>query len=364
MESVRTTVPLTSNLSDRKVIEGDASFHSSTLRRWSRTVLGYVLAIACLYWVLRDFDLHQLLRRLATMNLFWVAAAVLFDVFSNVCQGLRWKLLLRPVAKLTVLRTTHAIYAGLFVNVVLPMKLGEIVRAFLISRWASVKPSSVVPSILLERLADGIWLAIGIVITIFFVPLPRRLVEAGDIFGIAILVALVIVAVLARGGRRSTQPFTEKKSLASLVRGMSFELKVASRTRGALWSFLLSLLLLLLQGFSFLFVMRAYDLHVPLAAAFAVFIIVHLGTVIPTAPANVGSYQFFTVLGLTLFGVDKTTAAGFSLVVFTVLTAPLWAIGLWAFGSSGLTLLEVRSELARLLIPAKLRQMHQQTEKL
>lgn len=350
--------------SDRSVTEHHVSHALPAARRWPRAVIGYVLAAACLYWVLRGLNTRELLRRLEAMNLVWVAAAVLFDVLSYVCQGLRWKLLLRPVANISLLRTTQAIYAGLFVNEVLPMKLGEIVRAFLISRWASVKLSSVVPSILLERLADGIWLAIGIVMTIFFVPLPRRLVEAGDVFGIAILVALAIVAVLAHGGRRSTQPFTEKKSLASLVRGMSFELKVASRTRGALWSFLLSLLLLLLQGFSFWFVMRAYDLHVPLAAAFAVFIIVHLGTVIPAAPANVGSYQFFTVLGLTLFGVDKTTAAGFSLVVFTVLTAPLWAIGLWAFGSSGLTLLEVRSELARLLIPAKLRQMHQQTERL
>ena len=98
--------------------------------------------------------------------------------------------------------------------------------------------------------------------------------------------------------------------------------------------------------------MRAYGLQLPLAPAFAVFIIVHLGTVLPMAPANVGSYQFFTVLGLTIFGVDKGTAAGFSLVVFIVLTLPLWMIGLWAFGASDLTLLEARSELSKLL-PSK-----------
>jgi uncharacterized membrane protein YbhN (UPF0104 family) len=125
----------------------------------------------------------------------------------------------------------------------------------------------------------------------------------------------------------------------------------------------LSLLLLLLQGFSFWFVMRAYHLHLTFAMGLAVFIIVHLGTLVPSAPANVGSYQFFTVLGLTLFGVEKATAAGFSLVVFTVLTAPLWAIGLWALSSSGLTLLEVRSELVKLLRPARPRQIYQPQER-
>jgi uncharacterized protein (TIRG00374 family) len=333
-------------------------------RRWSRRALGYTVAAVCLYWVLRDLDLRELLRRVAEMDLFWVAAAILFDVLSYLCQGLRWKLLLRPVGRITVLRTTQAIYAGLFVNEMLPMKLGEIVRAFLISRWTSAKLSSVVPSILLERLFDGVWLAVGIVITILFVPLPRRLVEAGDVFGVAMLVALVMVTLLALGGRRpSSNNPTQKKRFLTLVQSISFELRIAGKTRGALLAFVLSLVLLLLQGFSFWFVMRAYGLDLSFLMGLAVFIIVHLGTLVPTAPANVGSYQFFTVLGLTLFGVEKATAAGFSLVVFAVLTAPLWVIGLWALGSSGLTFLQIRSELARLLTPAKLRQIHHQQER-
>ena len=109
----------------------------------------------------------------------------------------------------------------------------------------------------------------------------------------------------------------------------------------------LSLALLLLQGASFWLVMLAYGLHQPLAAGIAVFLIVHLGTALPSAPANIGTYQFFTVLGLTLLGVDKTSAAGFSLVVFALLSAPLWALGFWAFGRSGLTLIGMRAELNR-----------------
>ena len=351
--------------SERKVIEESALVHELPRpRRWWTRALGYTLAIVCLYWVLRELDLSELLRRIAEMDPFWVAVAVLFDVLSYVCQGVRWKLLLRPVGRITLLRTTQAIYAGLFVNEMLPMKVGEIVRAFLISRWTSVKLSLVVPSILLERLFDGVWLAVGIVITILFVPLPRKLVDAGDVFGVAILAALVIVTLLALSGRRpSSNNSTKKKRFITLVQSMSFELRVAGKTRSALLAFVLSLLLMLLQGLSFWFVMRAYGLHLSLPIGLAVFIIVHLGTLVPTAPANVGSYQFFTLLGLTLFGVEKATAAGFSLVVFVVLTAPLWAIGLWAFGSSGLTFFQIRSELARLITPAKLRQIHHQQER-
>jgi hypothetical protein len=51
--------------------------------------------------------------------------------------------------------------------------------------------------------------------------------------------------------------------------------------------------------------MRAYGLDLPFAIGVVVFLIVQVGTAVPNAPANVGSYQLLTVLGLTLFGVRR-----------------------------------------------------------
>ena len=92
-------------------------------------------------------------------------------------------------------------------------------------------------------------------------------------------------------------------------------------------------------------------MDLPLWVGVVVFFIVHLGTAVPNAPANVGSYQFFTALGLTLFGVDKAAAAGFSIVVFLVLTVPLWIIGFIALTASGMSLKRVRLEISELRTP-------------
>lgn len=334
------------------MIGGEALAPKEASRRaWPRAALGYGLALACLVWVFHDFDFGDLLRRVAAMNPWWVAAAVLCDVLSYVCQGARWRLLLRPLGRISVLRSTQAVYAGLFVNEVLPMKLGELVRALLVSRWMSARLGSVAASILVERLCDGVWLAAGVVLAALFLPLPRGLVRAGDVFGVGILVALLLFALLSVTARRDA-PDTDRpasftpwgrlsRAARALVRRLALELRVIGHSRGAVWAFALSSALLVLQGLSFWMVMRAYGLRLPLAAGAVVFLIVHLGTALPNAPANVGTYQFFAVLGLTVLGVDKTTAAGFSLVVFAVLTVPLWAIGFWALGRSGLTLLDV-----------------------
>lgn len=68
----------------------------------------------------------------------------------------------------------------------------------------------------------------------------------------------------------------------------------------------------------------------PSEAVATALLVVRLGTAIPDANANVGSLQFFTVLALRLFGEDKTIVAGFSMVYFLALTAPLldpWPAG-------------------------------------
>jgi hypothetical protein len=79
-----------------------------------------------------------------------------------------------------------------------------------------------------------------------------------------------------------------------------------------------------------------------LPEAFGVLLIVRIGTVIPGAPANLGTYQFAAVLGLMLFGVSREIAAPFSMILFTVLTAPLWLLGSVAMVQAGVSLSGIR----------------------
>lgn len=95
--------------------------------------------------------------------------------------------------------------------------------------------------------------------------------------------------------------------------------------------------------------MQACGLQLSFWAGAVVLLIVHIGTAIPNAPSNVGTYQFFTVVGLQLFGIDKTLATGFSVVVFIVLTIPLWVLGLFAIARSGMTLSFIRNEVGKMM---------------
>lgn len=323
---------------------------------WVKQVLGYLVALACLVWVFHDIHVGRLWENFSNINWWLIALAIFFDIASYYCQGVRWELLLRPLGKITSLRTTQAIYAGLFTNEIVPLRPGELVRAYLVSRWLPAEFVSVIPSMAVERLFDGVWLTLAIALAAFYVPLPQDVLDAEEILGVVMLIAVGLFAYLVFGrsktgdGESGWKPLRAIKKFLHRLRG---ELREIGAAKSSYVSFIVSVLILVFQILAFWLVMRACGLESSLLAGAVVLLIVHIGTAIPNAPSNVGTYQFFTVVGLKLFGIDKTLASGFSVVVFIVLTVPLWVLGLLAISRSGMTLAFIRSEIGKIVSKAE-----------
>jgi uncharacterized protein (TIRG00374 family) len=284
--------------------------------------LVYIFAIACLVWVFHDVHPRQLLAAMSIANWWFVMLAIIVDILTYVLQGIRWKVLLAPVGRLSILRTTQAIYAGLFTNELVPLRFGELVRAFLVSRWLSSHFPAVVPSMVVERFLDAFWLALGIGVASIFVPLPKDLITAGHILSRMLVLAVLLLAwVVFRNGKEFE--CCDNASSSSVLSGLShFASQLARGFRDIGVSYrlclpvLLSACMLACQALALWFMMLACRIELPLAAGAVILLVVRLGTALPNAPANVGSFQFFCVLALRLFGVEKTVAAGFSIVYF------------------------------------------------
>lgn len=331
-------------------------------RTWSfgnaaRQVLGLAIAAACLVWVFHDVHGDRLLAQARSIRWGWVAVAIALDVLSYVCQGVRWRFLLKPAGGISLVRATQAIYAGLFTNEIVPLRAGEFVRAYLVSRWRAIAFVDVLPSIAVERFFDGIWLAVGIGLTAIFVRLPENLVGAADVLGVAVLLAAAfLVGLVIRNKRASVSPPPAPEGRWNPLRFFSALLGRLGRGIGEIgtskyfyYSLFSSPLIFVCQILAFWSVMEACGLGLPLGAGAAVFMILYLGTAVPNTPSNVGTYQFFTVLGLSLFGVEKTTAAGFSVAVFVILTVPLWVLGIAAVAGTGMRLGDIRNEIGALI---------------
>jgi uncharacterized protein (TIRG00374 family) len=320
-------------------------------------VIGYSIAVCALVWVFHGINPGILLKEYAAINWPMALAGMAFDVGRYLSQSVRWKLLLSSFCNISVFKTFRALYAGVFLNMIFPLRVGEVARAYIVSRSTCTQFSSALSTLFVEYLFDGIWLASGIGIAALVAPLPPQITGAARILGAIIVLAVLAFCLLVF---RETQPIEERLAaspdlirkplfrLMTVLHKMHASIKVLSSSRFFAISFLMSGLNLFFHMGAFWIIMRAFGIHLPLLIACAIVLFVFVGLIIPNAPSNVGSFQFLCVIALMAVGIDKTQATGFSLLVFVLVSIPQMTIGAIAFAASGKTLSEIKKEVRRL----------------
>jgi uncharacterized protein (TIRG00374 family) len=315
----------------------------SRIPHWVVLLAGYSISIACLLWVYHGFDWKGELPRLFATDWRWVTVAVVADVLVYVLQAWRWNLLLEPLARMSLARTVQAIYIGLFANEVLPLRSGELIRSYLLSRWRHLPFSLTLSSAAVERLIDGAWLVLGFYAATYFVNLPRFLVAAANVLALALAAAGAVLAFVILRRTHAEQAVSASR-WSRLLHRIVEGLHTMGRARTFPLAVLVSFCYLALQIVPIYALLRGYGLDLPAGAAAVILVILRLGSIPPQAPGNVGSFQFFTILGLQLFGVARADATGFATLLFIVVTVPLWLVGFLALIATGMRLDEIHRD--------------------
>ena len=312
-------------------------------------VLTNLVSVSLLVWSLRGAHLGELKEDLATMSWGWVGVAIAADVGVYTWQAWRWSLLLRPVEPASIWQTVRAIYVGLFANEVLPLRAGEVVRCYLISRWTELPLSVSLSSAIIERIFDGIWLCACLVLTLRIVPQPAhmRLLLGSEyaLVGAVFLGALLLaVAMFQRHRAHAALSRGPDKAWRRHLRVLIDDLSVIGHSRYLYFAFLQSLPYLLLQVIPIYASFKGYGFDtLALRDAFALMIILRVGSVVPQAPGNLGVFQFLTIESMIkIFNVVPDQARRFSLVLWGIVTLPLLIGGALALAFMGKNLGELR----------------------
>lgn len=301
--------------------------------RLAKILLGVAVSAALLAYLFWNVDLHAVAIRLANTNWWLLGVSAVLNLGSIWIRAWRWYYLFPPGSHPSHL--FNALMIGYMGNNVLPLRAGEVVRAYVASRRGQ-RFWTVLATIVVERALDG--LAVGLMVAALFlvIPIPAELRWPAAIFLAADLAAMAVLAVIALA----------PASCGSLVRALFHRWSWVERRamdilgtmteglRGVraglhfvpiLFS---SILIWALLALSIWTGLLAAHLDLPFAASWTVLAFLGLGVSLPSSPGYVGVLQAATVLALALFSVPRTEALAFSLLIHAAQFLPVTVYGL------------------------------------
>jgi uncharacterized protein (TIRG00374 family) len=319
--------------------------------RVSRKIaLSFVVSAALLYLAFRNVPIAELGAALRRVHPAWLALCVALSLVMMVFRTWRWQLELRPLTKIPLGRLWIVTTVAYLAINVMPARLGEVVRPWLLSRRSAVTFSNVVGNLVVEKTMDSVVILFYVLVGLLTVERLPHWVRAGAVVPAAIAVTLVaLVALLWWRGeafvdRRLLHRLPErlgagvKRVLAAVIEGM----RVLPDPRLLFAVFAISLTLWFMPILSSYVMIRAFDFSLPFSAAVVVFIFIGFGTALPNMPGMIGAFQYACVLALALFGVDKVDALAYGVVLNAVQFLTIVAQGLIALPLAGVRWSEIR----------------------
>ena len=315
-----------------------------------KIALSLVVSAALLYLAFRNVPLAELGAALRRVQPAWLALSVALSLVLMVFRTWRWQLELRPLTTIPLGRLWIVTSVAYLAINVMPARLGEVVRPWLLSRRSAVTFSNVVGNLVVEKTMDSVVLLFYVLVGLLTVERLPHWVRAGAVVPAVIAGTLVVLVALLwwRGEafvdrwllHRLPERFGAgvKRVLAAIIEGM----RVLPDHRLLFAVFAVSMMLWFVPILSSYVMLRAFDFSLPFSAAVVVFIFIGFGTALPNMPGMIGAFQYACVLALALFGVDKVDALAYGVVLNAVQFLTIVAQGLIALPLAGVRWAEIR----------------------
>jgi uncharacterized protein (TIRG00374 family) len=314
-----------------------------------RTLGGLAFALVIVFLLFRvvlNVDFGRTWQLVSTANVGLLLLGLVAYYLTFPLRSLRWWLILRRVGSPVPYRdATEILFLSWFVNCLVPAKLGDLYRAYLLrgNRGASI--SRTVGTIFLERITD-IVVIFGLALAAGFWSFRNRnnpTVDTLFIAGFAVASALVIFLVVLRfQGHRVTQFLPARVadlwerfhegSTSALKPMLLLQIGIVT---GAVW---------MLEGVRVYFVIRSLDLaaidlpalNLGISSSIFVALAASLLTVVPLTPAGIGFVQAGIVGVLTLYGVSSEAGTAVAVTDFVLSTLSVIVIGGVVYAFSGM----------------------------
>lgn len=321
----------------------------SIIRKIVKIVLPFVLGSAILYWMYRDFDFQQIRHvMLYEMDWTWMWLSFPFGILAQMFRGWRWKQTLEPIGEHPRTSTSlYSIFLSYAVSLVVP-RIGEFMRCGVLNRYDGVSFPKALGTVVVERAVDSIIVLLMTVTTlllqmkVFMTFFDATGVSLYDFFGRFTTTGYIVTAVCGIAALISLYSVRKKLSIYNKVKatfqGIVEGVLSLRQVRNVPLFIFYSLAIWGSYFLHYYLTFFCFDFTADLGimCALVTFIVGSIAVIVPT-PNGAGPWHFAVKTMLILYGVADINALYFVLIVHTVQTLLVVALGIFATLCLGIT---------------------------
>jgi uncharacterized protein (TIRG00374 family) len=334
-------------------------------------VIKYLFFLALgvfIFWLIyREYDVSEIVTAFKEVNYWWIALSLVFSVLSLISRAMRWQLLINSIGyKPRFVNVFLSCYVLYLVNLFIP-RAGEVARCSVVSSTDKVPFAKLVGTMIIERLADVIMLAV-LAVLIFASNLEtlNKIADAypalRDTFtslmslrNILLLIALMVAGLIAlryyRRYRRKKKENTENKKESIWTKFLEGVDSISRLERR--WEFIGHTLFIFLMWLAMLYVVfLAYEptAHLSIRAGMLTFLMGGIAMLVPVQ-GGIGPWHFMVSLTLVEgYDVLKSQADIFAFIAHTttnlvyILLGAIALIAVFMINSGKVSLSRKKSE--------------------
>jgi uncharacterized protein (TIRG00374 family) len=306
------------------------------LKRWQFWV-GVIISAVFLYLALGGLKLRDVWETLRNANYWWLVPGVAVYFVAVGFRSWRWSYVLNPIQPVPARRLFPIVVIGYMGNNVYPARAGEFIRAYILWKKAGINVGATLTTAVLERVFDGLMMLLFVFVALPFAPLPEAIHHYMPILTALMLGASAIFFVLAMLPDLTRRLYTWvidrvvpqrfREPVRGLADGVLHGLQILRSGRAVFVVFGATLVIWLLETVKYWLVMHCFDFRVSFLALMLVNGVVNLATIIPSAPAYLGTFDKAGSEVMTRFGVPQTEGTSYILLLHAVLWLPVTALG-------------------------------------
>ena len=319
-----------------------------------RTLFALAVSVAFLAVVFWSIDFDEFLDAFAEANYLWLIPAVIVYFLAFTLRAWRWQSLLAHLGGVTLGRSYFVATIGYAANNVLPLRLGEFVRAYLLRRNPGLDMTASLATIAVERILDGLtlllWLGIGLLFFASMWTLSPLLTLAAQVAavvfigaGVAVILAVLFPDAALRVSHSVTRPLPDRYAarMMGIAESLLHGFAALKDARKIPFWFVVSNAVWAGEALVYILVAVAMDVDTPIVVLFVAVAASNLATAVPSSSGGIGPFELLAKETLVRAGVGAGLATAYAVVIHATLWVPVTIAGAILLILEGVPLREV-----------------------